>query len=300
MPHEHTHDGGEGSGNVKIATLLNIAFTVVEFVGGALTNSLAIMADALHDLGDSMVLLSSWKIENLSRRSPDWKRTFGYRRMSLLAAFLNAVVLLGGSVIISFQVIGRLINPQPVHAAGMIWLAILGIIVNTIGSLKLKKSGSLNERMLSWHLLEDVLGWAGILVAGIVMHFTGFYRIDPLVTIGFTAFVLWGVWRNSKELLNVFLEGVPSNVALTELLSELGTVRDVREICDVHVWSLDGKQHVCTLKATIAPGAMKHCAILQEAIREKLEQYHIVHSTIELQEEQFHEKTQHEQVFLAH
>ncbi|MDO8558114.1 MAG: cation diffusion facilitator family transporter [bacterium] len=287
------------SNGVKIAAILNIAFTVVEFIGGALTNSLAVMADALHDLGDSMVLLSSWKIESLSQRSPDWKRTFGYRRMSLLAAFLNAVVLLGGSVIIFFQVIGRLVNPQPVHAVGIIWLAVLGIVVNTAGSLKLKKGGSLNERMISWHLLEDVLGWVGILLAGIIMHFTGFYRIDPVITIGFTVFVLWGVWRNSKELLNVFLEGVPSNVSLKELLRELGTITDVREICDIHVWSLDGKQHLCALKVIVKPGAMKDCAVLQGAIRKKLENYHIVHSTIELQEEQFHVHTQHDQAFLT-
>lgn len=284
--------------NIKLAALLNVGFTIIEFIGGALTNSLAIIADALHDLGDSMVLLSSWKIEKASFRKPDWRRTYGYRRLSLLAAFLNAVILLGGSLTIIFQTIGRLINPQPVHAVGMIGIAIIGIIANTIGSLQLKKGESLNEKMLSWHLLEDVFGWLGILIAAVAIRFTGLYIIDPLLTIGFTAFVLWGVWRNSKELFNIFLEGAPSQKSLPAILQEIENIDDIRYIYDIHLWSLDGKHHLASLKAVVNSDGMKNYGKLEEKIKDIFHKHHITHSTIELEEERFYSEKEQEQEFL--
>lgn len=291
---EHSHH--HSYSNIKIATFLNISFTIIEFIGGAITNSLAILTDALHDFGDSLVLISSWRIEKLSLRKPDWQRTFGYRRMSLLAAFLNAVVLLGGSVVIFFQVIGRLFNPQPVEAVGMIWIAVIGIAANTIGSLRLKKGKSTNEKVLSWHLMEDVLGWIGILVAAVVIHFTGLFILDPIITIGFTAFVLWGVWRNSKELFNIFLEGAPSEQPATSIVQEIEGIEYIKYVYDIHLWSLDGSHHLASIKAIVSQEGIKNLDSLTSKIKDILSKYHITHSTIEL--ERSVSKKEQEQEFL--
>jgi len=268
--------------NIKVATFLNIGFTIVEFIGGAMTNSLAILTDALHDLGDSLVLISSWKIEKMSLRKPDWQRTFGYRRMSLLAAFLNAVVLLGGSVVIFFQVIGRLVNPQPVEPIGMIWLAVIGITANTVGSLRLRGGGSANEKIFSWHLLEDVLGWVGILIAAVVIYFTELFILDPIITIGFTAFVFWGVWRNSKQLFNIFLEGAPSVPPLAEVVGKIEALDNIGYVYDIHIWSLDGKHNLAALKAVTSRDGIKYHDTLVKKIREIFSECRISHSTIEL------------------
>lgn len=294
--HEASHSHHHNYQNIKIATFLNIGFTIIEFVGGAITNSLAILTDALHDLGDSLVLISSWKIEKVSLRKPDWKKTFGYRRASLLAAFLNAVILLGGSVLIFFQVIGRLFNPQPVEAVGMMWIAVIGIIANTIGSLKLKKGHSANEKILSWHLLEDVLGWIGILIAAVVIRFTGLYIIDPIITIGFTVFVLWGVWRNSKELFNIFLEGVPSQQPLAQIVQEIENLDGIKYVYDIHLWSLDGSHNLTSIKAIIDNEKGYARDTINKNIKDILLKYKITHSTIEL-ESHFSKKDQ-EQEFL--
>ena len=262
-----------------------------------MTNSLAIMADALHDLGDSIILLSSWKIEGESRRGPDWKRTFGYRRLSLLAAFLNAVVLLGGSVVITFQAAGRLVNPQPVNAKGIIFFAIIGIIANFIGSLRLRHGKTLNERILSWHLLEDVLGWAGILISGVFIHFTGIYIVDPLVTIAVTFFILWGVWRNSKELINIFLEGAPTTYSLASIVHDIEEkVPNIKRIFDVHLWSLDGDHHLFSMKATIANDELTTETKIE--IEKVLNKHKITHSTIEISEDKFFSRKKQEQKFL--
>ncbi len=285
--------------NVKIAAILNLCFTVIEFIGGALTNSLAILVNALHDLGDSMVLFSSWRIEHLAQKKPDWHKTFGYRRLSLLAASLNAVVLLGGSLVITFQVIGRLIQPQEVHPNGMIGLAILGIVVNLFASIRLKGGGSLNEKVLSWHLIEDVLSWSGILIAAIVIRVTHWYIADPIVTLVFTLFVLWGVFRNSRELFNVFLEGVPSGTLLADLVNEIKSVPGVRRIYDAHLWSLDGRHHLASLKVlTLRNLTKEHTHALEKKIKEIFIKHRVLHSTVEMENEEAYVAREQEQEFL--
>ncbi len=263
--------------------ILNIIFTIVEFIGGVLTNSLAIITDALHDLGDSLVLLSAWKIEKVSHKKPDWKRTFGYRRLSLISAFINAVVLLGGSIVILFQAIGRLIEPQPVEPLGMIGIAIVGIIANTIGSFQLKHGKTLNERVLSWHLMEDVLGWVGVLIAATVIYFTNLYIIDPILTILFTGIVLWGVWRNSKELFNIFLEGAPSEQPLAKITGEIENIENIRYVYDIHLWSLDGEHHLGSVKAIVEESGIKNHDKTIREVKEILQKYNETHSTVELE-----------------
>jgi len=165
---------------VRLAAFLNVAFTIIEVIGGFWTNSLAILSDALHDLGDSIALLVSWLFERGAKKSPDAKYTFGYQRLSLFSAIFSASILIAGSIIITYQAIPRLLNPETVNAFGMVGIAVIGITFNAVGFFLLKKGESLNEKVLSWHLLEDVLGWIAILVGGVIMYFSEFYLIDPI------------------------------------------------------------------------------------------------------------------------
>ena len=180
--HHHHHDHSHDTGNIKVAFFLNLSFTIIEIIGGLMTNSMAILADALHDLGDSLSLGISWFLEKVSEKKPDETFTFGYARFSLLAAFINSMVLIVGSTIILYHVIPRLLNPEPVEASGMLLLSILGIVMNGLAVLRLKKGSSMNEKVVTWHLMEDILGWVVVLVASIVLMFVDWPIICLLYT----------------------------------------------------------------------------------------------------------------------
>lgn len=278
MAHNHPREK-----NIKIAVFLNVGFTIIEIIGGLWTNSLAILSDALHDLGDSIVLISSWILERKSTAPADQKRTFGYRRLSLVSALLSAIVLVGGSLFILSQAIPRLLNPEHVYAPGMIGLAIVGLIFNGIGFYRLKKGSSMNEKVLSWHLLDDVLGWSVILIGAIIIQFWDNHIIDPLMTIGFIAFTLWGVGKNIKETLNIFLQGVPSHIDAEKLKLDLLSIAEVAEVHDVHIWSLEGETDVFTGHIALTNEGLKDTESVKNLIRIQLKKHHIEHSTIELE-----------------
>ena len=280
--HSHSREN-----NIKIAVFLNVAFTIIEIIGGLWTNSLAILSDALHDFGDSVVLISSWVLERKSTAPADKKRTFGYRRLSLVSAFLAAVILVVGSLFILSQAIPRLMNPEHVYAPGMIGLAIVGLIFNGIGFFRLKKGSSMNEKVLSWHLLDDVLGWSVILIGAIIIQFWYNHIIDPLMTIGFTAFTLWGVGKNLKETFNIFLQGVPAHINTEKIKQDLLSVNGVTNVHDVHVWSLEGETDIFTGHIAVAEELLKYPDQAKKQIKEILAGHHIEHSTIELESEKF-------------
>jgi cobalt-zinc-cadmium efflux system protein len=269
---------------VRFAAVLNLAFTVVELVGGVWTNSLAILSDALHDFGDSVALIVSWLFERGARRSPDIKRTFGYQRLSLFSALFSASILIGGSIIIIFQAIPRLINPETVNASGMVGLSFIGMLFNGLGFFLLKKGESLNEKVLSWHLLEDVLGWGGILVGGIIIYFWKIYIIDPLMTIGLTTFILYNIIKNLKEAINILMQGVPKHINLESVKQDILSIKGVIGIHDIHIWSLEGETDVFTAHIVLDDETLrKQPEQTKLIIKEKLLKHHIEHSTIEIE-----------------
>lgn len=269
---------------VRFAAFLNVAFTVLEVVGGFWTNSLAILSDALHDFGDSVALLVSWIFERGAKRSPDANRTFGYQRLSLFSALFSASILIGGSIVIIFQAIPRLFNPELVNAFGMVGIAIVGIIFNSTGFLLLKKGESLNEKVLSWHLLEDVLGWVGILVGGIIIYFWNFYILDPILTIGLTTFILYNITKNLREAINILLQGVPKHINLEAVREDIIAINGVIGIHDIHIWSLEGETDVFTAHVVLDNDTLKEQPEqTKKAIKETLEKHHIEHSTIEIE-----------------
>lgn len=278
----HTHR----EKNIGIAVALNIGFTIIEIIGGLLTNSVAILADALHDFGDSISLITSYILERQSRRPADAKRTFGYARLSLLSAFIAALVLIGGSLFILSQAIPRLLNPEEVYAPGMIALAIVGVLFNGVAFLRLKKGSSLNEKVISWHMLDDVLGWSTILIGSIAIQIWNLPILDPLMTIGFITFTLWGVGKNLKESLNIFLEGVPAHINVEAIKSDLLSIDGVKAVHDVHVWSLEGETDLFTGHVVVSESLLQDINRTRKDIKQRLSKHHIEHSTVEFEGEQ--------------
>lgn len=280
--HSHTHT----QKNITIALILNIVFTIIEIIGGLLTNSLAILADALHDFGDSVVLLLSLLAEKKAQTPRNKKHTYGYKRVSLAAAFVAGVVLLSGSAVVLFHAIPRLFAPEHTNAAGMIGLAIVGIIVNGIAFLRLQHGNTQNEKILTWHVLEDVLGWVAILIGGSIMFIWDIDIIDPILTIIFTLVVLRGAYKNMKETYHMFMQGVPSSVPIEVIESEIMAHPYVVGVHDMHIWSLDGEEHVYTSHVVIKDQDMDRADQIKTDIKAIVAKYHMYHSTIEIESEQ--------------
>jgi cobalt-zinc-cadmium efflux system protein len=276
---------GDREKNVGFAAVLNILFTVLEMIGGFLTNSLALIADALHDFGDSFALIVAWYAERKAKKPATSKMTFGYRRLSLLSAAFATIVLIGGSLVVLSQAIPRLISPEPVNAGGMVLIAVIGIAINGLAFLRLKKGISENEKILSWHLLEDFLGWIVLLTGSIIMRFWNKPIIDPIMTIGFTIFVFWGVSKNAKEILNLLLEGVPENIDIDEIKESILSVEGVTMVHDIHIWSLEGETDILTAHIVVEEKYLQESDTIKQSIKSKLEKHHIEHSTLELESE---------------
>ena len=280
--HSHKNDK---SVNISWAILINITFAIIEVVGGLFTNSLTILSDALHDFGDSLVLIVAWLAEKKSETKPDHKRTFGYKRLSLGAAVITSIVLLSGSLFILSKAIPRLFQPEEVNASGMILLAIVGVIFNGVGFLKHKNGESMNEKALTWHLLEDILGWVVVLIGSVIMYFWNYPIIDPIMTIGYTIFIIWGVSKNVKESLNILMQGVPSHIDIRHIQQGLLSLTDVISVHDIHVWSLDGETDVLTGHIVVKDKALENQEETKATIKIELGKHHIEHSTIELESE---------------
>lgn len=275
------------SKNIGIVVFLNLFFTVIEIIGGLWTNSLAILSDALHDFSDSVSLIASWIAQKQSERKPDSKRTYGYQRVSLFAALINVIVLIAGALIILSQAVPRLFNPEHVNAKGMIVLAIVGVIFNGIAVLRLRKGQTMNERVLTWHLLEDVFGWVAIFLGGLIMLVWDIPIIDPILTIGYTVFTIWGVGKNLKETLNIFLEGVPAHIDVDYIQSGLLSLSGVKGVHDIHVWSLDGETDMFTGHIVVDDEMLEKADETRKSIKDELTKHHIEHSTIELESQRF-------------
>lgn len=282
--HEHTH---AQTGNIRLAFLLNLGFTLFEIVGGLYTNSLAILSDALHDLGDSFSLGLSWYLERHSHKASDARYSYGYRRFSLLAALINTIVLVSGSVFILSEAIPRLLHPQPANAPGMVFLALVGIAVNGLAVLRLKGSQSLNAQLIAWHLLEDVLGWVAVLIVSISLLFTDLYILDPLLSILISLYVLYNVMRSLRKTLRLFLQAVPDAIDLPTVEHALLEIPLVQSVHHTHIWSLDGERHVLTTHLVMDPGASKEEFIrVKQAAAEVAAGMRLEHATIEVEFDQ--------------
>ena len=287
MAHKHeqvSSPPGDGDGNIRLAFFLNLSFTIIELVGGIFTNSIAIISDAVHDFGDSLSLALAWYFQRLSKKKGTKQYTYGYKRFSLLGAIVNSVVLIVGSFYVLSAAIPRLREPAETNATGMLVLAIVGIVVNGFAVLRTRKASSINERVVSLHMLEDVLGWAAVLVGSLIMRFTGLSIIDPILSIVIACYVLFNVFRNIRQVLPILLQGSPADIDREHVVGELLKINHVKDIHDLHIWSLDEKYIVLTVHVVLtgelpAPDLIE----LKIEIRALLKEERIQHTTIEFE-----------------
>ena len=285
LPHTHSHAHAK-TDNIRLAFFVNLFFTIIEIFGGLMTNSVAILSDALHDLGDSLSLGLAWHFQKLSQKEKNKRFTFGYGRFSIIGAIINSLVLTVGSLFILFETIPRLIAPQMPDAQGMLYLAILGILFNGLAVLRLKKGISLNEKVVMLHLLEDVLGWTAILVGSIVMLFFHLPVLDPILSILIAVYILFNVFKNMKTAFKIILQGAPPEISVTEIEKKISAIEGIDSVHDIHLWSLDGVYNVLTIHVVLKNiKSLDSMSKFKKLIREKLISEHIQHTTIEFEGE---------------
>lgn len=263
---------------------LNVTFTLVEFVGGFLTNSTAIMADAIHDLGDCLVIGFAWLLNFLAQKDADNAFTYGYRRFSLLGALISGLVLSVGSVLIMTEALPRLFNPVMPDASGMLGLAVVGILVNGVAAMTLRRGKTMNEQMLNWHLLEDVLGWIAVFVVAVTLLFVDIPILDPLLSIAFTLFILVNVGRNLWRTLRLFLQANPDKEMLNRVTERLAAVPGVAKVHHLHFWSLDGELHVLSAHLRMTPDYDPLTQVKTKLqIAENIADFGLAHTTFEFE-----------------
>lgn len=262
--------------NILVAFLLNLVFSVVEWIGGALTGSVAIMSDSVHDFGDALSIGVAYLLERKSHKHPDAKYTYGYTRYSVLGAAITALILLIGSGFVIVTSVVRLFEPTKIDYSGMIGLAIFGVIVNVVATYITSRGESLNQRSVNLHMLEDVLGWIAVLFGAILMKLTGWNWIDPVLSLGVAVFILVEVCKNLLSVLDLLLVRTPRGLDVAELKKKLEEIKGVKNVHHLHVWSLDGTSYYATLHAQASDKA-------KTAIREVLAEEKIKHVTIEME-----------------
>ena len=278
-PHAHHHE----TDNIKIAILLNVSFTILEFIGGFFSNSVAIMSDAVHDLGDSIVLIFSFFSERVAEKSKsNSKYTFGYQRLPLISAFVNATVLIVGSGFILLHAIERLQNPEPVNIKIMLPIAVVGVLVNGAAVFRLKKNKGVNSKVMYLHLLEDALGWIAVLIGGIVMHFTNLLIIDPIMSIAIAGYILFNAAKNARYVYEIVMQRSPTDINPDKIIDTISSFDEVLGISDFHFWSLEGSKHVMTLHILVNELSKNEIILLKKKVKEEVKSYGTIHLTLEL------------------
>ena len=270
--------------NILIAFILNFSFSVFEFIGGILTGSVAIISDSIHDIGDAASIGISYFLEKKSKKQPDEYFTYGYSRYSVLGSIITTLILIFGSVMVIYNAINRIINPTEINYNGMILFAIFGVCVNSSAAFFTRDSHSLNQKAVNLHMLEDVLGWIVVLIGAVVMKFTDFALIDPIMSMGVAIFILINATGNLKEAINLFLEKTPDNISVDEIKEHISYIDGILDVHHIHIWSMDGHNNYATMH--IVTNSDAHT--IKDLIREELSEHGISHATLELEAENEH------------
>ena len=265
---------------VWLAFFLNLSYAIVEFIAGGIFGSSAVLADSVHDLGDAIAIGISAFLEAISNREEDSHYTLGYKRFSLLGALVTAVILMTGSVLVILENITKLFHPQPVNDEGILWLGIIAVSINVLASLVVRKGKTKNESILSLHFLEDTLGWVAVILMAVVLRFTDWYILDPLLSLVISFFILSKAIPRFWSTLKIFLDAVPEGVDIQQVKSDLEQLDHVASINQLNLWTMDGLEknaivHVCLKK-------VEHMEVCKEAIRAMLKDYGFQNITIEV------------------
>ena len=270
--------------NILIAFILNLSFSVFEFVGGIFTNSVAIISDSIHDIGDAVSIGVSYFLEKKSKKQPDNIYTYGYLRYSVIGSVITTLILLVGSVLVVINAVNRIFNPQEINYNGMIIFAVIGVAVNFLAAYFTRDGDSLNQKAVNLHMVEDVLGWMVVLIGAIVMRFTDFKLIDPILSIAVAVYIFIHAFSHLKEALDLFLVKIPEGIEIDEIKHHLLEIDGVLDVHHIHVWSMDGNQNYATMHVVTNSNHLK----IKKAIKEELFEHGIVHATLELESEKEH------------
>lgn len=268
--------------NILIAFILNFGFSIFEFFGGIFTNSVAILSDSIHDMGDALSIGISYFLERKSKKHADNKYTYGYIRYSVLGGLITTVILIVGSILVIYNAIGRIINPVSINYEGMIIFAIVGVVLNFIAAYFTKDGNSINQKSVNLHMLEDVLGWIIVLVGAVVMKYTDIKILDPIMSIGVAIFILIHSLENLKEVIDLFLEKTPKDVNIEALKRSILKIENVEDIHHIHVWSIDGYNNYATMHIVTKAENIKE---LKLKIRQELSEHNICHAILETEDE---------------
>ena len=285
MAHDHIHLHGNGAGkNILSAFFINLTFTIISLIGGWLTNSMAIISDSIHDLGCTVSIALAWGFERIASHKPTPRFTFGYRRFTLLGAFVNAFILLSGSAVVLYESIGRMAHPEEVNAEGMLWFALLAILFKGLAVWRTWKGTSVNQRMVSLHLLGDCLGWVAVLLASAVMLFVEIPSLDPILSVCISLYILYNVVHNLIVAFRIVLEGVPSSVNYKALKAEAATLPGIVDIEALRVWSLDNEHHAAEAVIATTLTTWDEVETLKSSLRTLLDHHGIAQSVIEVKQ----------------
>lgn len=265
--------------NILIAFILNFLFSLFEFLGGFFTGSIAIISDALHDMGDALSIGISYFLEKISKKQPDEIYTYGYVRYSVMGSLITTVILMSGSLVVIYGAIGRILNPVEIRYGGMIIFAVVGVIVNFLAAWFTKEGDSLNQRSVNLHMLEDVLGWAIVLVGAVIMYFTDFKILDPIMSVCASAFIFISAVANLRRILNIFLEKIPDGIDIETIEKDVSAIDGVLGVHHIHIRSLDGYNNYLTMHIVTDRDAHS----VKDEVRRELLKYKIVHVTLELE-----------------
>ncbi len=266
--------------SIWLAFFLNLSYAIVEFIAGGIFGSSAVLADSVHDLGDAIAIGISTLLETISNREEDRQYTLGYKRFSLLGAMLTAVILMIGSVLVILENVTKIAHPQPVNENGILWLGIIAVVINVLASLVVRKGKTKNESILSLHFLEDTLGWLVVILMAIILRFTDWYILDPLLSLVISIFILSKAIPRFWSALKIFLDAVPEGVETAEIEKELAALANVKSINQLNLWTMDGLEknaivHVCLEE-------IEHIEYCKESIRNLLKDYGFQNVTIEV------------------
>lgn len=270
--------------NILIAFILNISFSLLEIIGGFITNSISILSGAVHDLADAASIGISYFLEKKSKHRPNYKYTYGYVRYSILAAFITTIILLCGSLLVIYNAANRLFNPIDINYDGMIIIALIGILFNIIAVYKTKGGHSLNQESVNLHLLQDVLSWIVVLIGSILIKFTKINYIDSIMSFIISIYIIIHALKHLKIVLDLFLEKTPDNVNIRKIKKELLENKNIVSINHIHIWSMDGYNNYATLHAVINNDEVEK---IEEYIKEYLKKKNISHTTIEIERKKY-------------
>lgn len=265
--------------NILLAFILNLSFSIFEFIGGTITNSVAILSDSIHDIGDSLSLGISYFLEKKSKKKPDDKYTYGYIRYSVLGSIITTVILIVGSIFVIYNAYKRIVNPTNINYDGMILFAVFGVLVNLLAVYFTRRGNSLNQKSVNLHMLEDVWGWIIVLIGAFVIKYTEILIIDPILSIIVSLYILVHAIKNLKLILDVFLEKIPDNIEITKLKEDLTKIKEIKDVHHIHIWSIDGYNNYATMHVVSDEDNIK----IKRIIRDKLKEYNICHVTIEIE-----------------